>query len=87
MILLRRALDTAREHGFELSNIAATILAEAPKLGPYKKAMEHRLAQVLNLPTGRVSVKATTNEHLGAVGRGEGIAAMAVALLESNSNG
>ncbi len=87
MILLRRALDTVMEHGFILVNVDATVLAEAPKLGPQKQAMAHRLTEVLDLTPGRVSIKATTNEHLGCIGRGEGIAAMAVVLLEMNTNG
>ncbi len=87
MILLRRALDTVIEHGNELVNVDATVIAEAPKLGPYKKAMARRLAEVLGLPTGRVSIKATTHEHLGCIGRGEGIAAMAVVMIETHTNG
>ena len=87
MILLLQALDKVRDHGFRLVNVDATILAESPRLGPHKQAMAQRLTEVLDLPPGHVNVKATTNEHLGCIGHGEGIAAMAVALLESNSNG
>ncbi len=87
MILLRQALEKVRDHGFKLVNVDATVLAEAPKLGPHKQAMAQRLTEVLDLPPGHVCIKATTNEHLGCIGRGEGIAAMAVALLETDSNG
>ena len=87
MVLLQRALGLAAAHGFVLVNVDATLLAEAPKLGKHKEAMVRRLTEVLNLPDGRVSVKATTNEHLGFIGRGEGIAAMAVAMLEVQSHG
>lgn len=63
-------------------NIDATLIAEAPKMAPYIPAMREKIAGVLDLASSRVSIKATTNEGLGAVGRGEGIAAMAVATVE-----
>ena len=64
-------------------NIDATLIAEAPKIAPHIPAMRARIAAVLNLETSRVSIKATTNEGLGAIGRGEGMAAMAVATVET----
>jgi 2-C-methyl-D-erythritol 2,4-cyclodiphosphate synthase len=63
-------------------NVDATLIAEAPKIAPHIPAMREKIAAVLNLETLRVSIKATTNEGLGAIGRGEGMAAMAVATVE-----
>jgi len=63
-------------------NIDATVIAEAPRIAPHVPAMREALARALRLDAGRVSIKATTNERLGALGREEGIAALAVVLLE-----
>lgn len=63
-------------------NIDATLIAEAPKIGPHVAAMRENLARALQIPVDRVGVKATTNERMGFLGRGEGIAAMAVASVE-----
>jgi len=68
--------------GLRAVYVDATVIAEAPKLGPHRDAMRGRLAQGLGVPEGSVNVKFTTNERMGAIGRGEGIAAMAVATLE-----
>jgi 2-C-methyl-D-erythritol 2,4-cyclodiphosphate synthase len=87
MILLKKALDMAVEKGFTLINVDATVIAEAPKLGAYKKAMGAKLAEVLGLEEDRVNIKATTNEGMGFLGRREGIAAAAVALLAASSDG
>ena len=67
------------EIGGAVANVDATVICEEPRLGPHRDAIEARLGEALGAP---VSVKATTNEGLGAIGRGEGIAAMAVALYE-----
>jgi 2-C-methyl-D-erythritol 2,4-cyclodiphosphate synthase len=63
-------------------NVDATLIAEAPKIAPHIPAMREKIAEALNLEMSRVSIKATTNEGLGAIGRGEGMAAMAVATVE-----
>ncbi len=63
-------------------NVDATVIAERPRLAPHIAAMRQRIAQTLGLEESKISVKATTNEGLGEVGRGLGIAVMAVALLE-----
>ena len=79
--LLVRTLALVHEADFMLENVDATVIAEQPRLTPHLPAMRERIANALGIATGRVNVKATTNEGLGALGRGEGIAAMAVALL------
>lgn len=81
-ILLRRVMEMIREAGYELVNCDCTICAQAPKLMAYIPAMQQCLAEVMEVEEEQVSVKATTTEHLGFVGRKEGIAAQAVCLLE-----
>lgn len=81
-ILLRRVMAMIREAGFELGNCDITICAQAPKLNPFIDAMQACLAEVMGVATNQVSLKATTTEHLGFVGRQEGIAAYAVALIQ-----
>ena len=66
----------------EISNVDITILAEKPKLAPFREAMQAKIATMLDLPAGHVNVKATTTDHLGFIGRGEGICAMVVVLIE-----
>ena len=80
-ILLRRVMEMVRAEGYELGNCDITICAQAPKLNPFIPQMQECLAKVMNVATNQVSLKATTTEHLGFVGREEGIAAYAVALL------
>ena len=80
--ILRKAAALVVEKGGHVVNIDATLIAEAPKIGPHVGLMRDRLAAALGLPVARVGVKATTNEHMGCIGRGEGIAAMAVASVE-----
>ena len=82
LLLLERVAERLREAGYAVVNIDATILAQAPKLAPYREQMRERLARALGLDVSRVSVKATTEEGLGFTGEGLGIAAHAVALLE-----
>lgn len=64
-------------------HVDVTLLAEAPRVGPYKNRMRAKIARALNVPVGAVSVKAKTNEGMGFVGRREGLAALAVALVET----
>ena len=80
-VLLRTVVGTLRAEGWTIVNVDATIIAQRPRLAEHVPAMRERLARVLGLPLDAVSVKATTTDHLGALGRSEGIAAQAVALL------
>ena len=82
ILLLERVAERLREAGYAVVNLDATVLAQAPKLAPYRERMRENLARALSLDTSRVSVKATTEEGLGFTGEGLGIAAHAVALLE-----
>lgn len=79
--LLRAVGDLIRAAGYEIGNIDSTVVCQAPKLAPHIASMRERIAEVLALPVGDVSVKASTEEHMGFTGRGEGIAAHAVCLL------
>ncbi len=81
-VLLRKVINLLHKAGYELGNCDITVCAQAPKLSPYIEAMQHCLAQVMEVEPNQVSLKATTTEHLGFVGREEGIAAYAVALIE-----
>ena len=81
--LMRWRLAILKEHGFRIENIDATLLCQRPKLAPYIPAMRQNLADAFGLPVDAVSVKATTEEHLGFTGEGLGIAAHAVALIET----
>ena len=68
----------------EIANVDVTIVAQRPKLAPHREAMRDNIARLLDLPAGHVNVKATTTDHLGFLGRGEGICAMAVVAVEWN---
>ena len=80
--LLERVTALLREHGWQVGNVDATMVAQAPKLAPYVPEMRRRLAEAMGLDVDGVSVKATTEERLGFTGSGEGMAAHAVALIE-----
>lgn len=80
--LLERVTALLREHGWQVGNVDATVVAQAPKLAPYVPDMRRRLAEAMGLDVDCVSVKATTEERLGFTGSGEGMAAHAVALIE-----
>lgn len=82
LLLLERVKGLAAEKGYAVSNIDSVIMAERPKLSPYIDAMRENIARVLSVPVESVGVKATTTEGLGFCGRGEGMAAQAVALLK-----
>ncbi|MEY4384145.1 MAG: 2-C-methyl-D-erythritol 2,4-cyclodiphosphate synthase, partial [Bacteroidota bacterium] len=79
--LLERVMEMIREKGFELSNADVTIILDQPKLNAHIPTMKENLARVMQVDVEDISIKATTSEGIGFVGRGEGIAAMAVALL------
>lgn len=80
--LLRRVKQHLEEKNYKIVNVDATIVAQAPKLSPYRETMRENLAKVMEVDVEQVSVKATTEEHLGFTGRGEGIAAHAICLIE-----
>ena len=84
-ILLRKVMQMLRDAGYDLGNCDCTICAEAPKLNPHIPAMIACLAEVMGVDRGQISIKATTTEHLGFVGRKEGIAAYAVVLVTMNN--
>jgi 2-C-methyl-D-erythritol 2,4-cyclodiphosphate synthase len=79
--LLQTVLPRVIAQGLELVNMDVTVVMERPKLGPHREAIRERLATVLGIAPGRVNVKATTGEGIGFVGRGEGVAALAVVSL------
>lgn len=85
LTLLRVVASRLQEAGYRVRNIDATLIAQKPKLAPYIEKMRQNLAQELKIELSCVSVKATTEEHLGFTGREEGIAAHAVCLLETES--
>ena len=82
LLLMARVADLARERGYRILDVDCTVAAQAPKLAPHREQMRARMAEVLGVPVEAVGVKATTTERLGFVGREEGIAAWAVALLD-----
>jgi 2-C-methyl-D-erythritol 2,4-cyclodiphosphate synthase len=83
--LIARAVSAARDAGYAVANVDVTVILEAPKIRDYVDAMRRTLAAALGIDVGCVSVKGKTNEGVDAVGRGEAIAAHAVALLISRS--
>ena len=83
--LLEQVGEALRQAGYRVGNIDATVVAQRPKLAPHLAAMRENIARTLGIPAGDVSVKATTEEHLGFTGKEEGIAAQAVCLILSKS--
>ncbi len=81
IILLKEVCNIIRSHGYEISNIDSTIVAQAPKLRPYIDEMRSNLAEAMNIDIDDVSIKATTEEQLGFTGKEEGISAFAVSLI------
>lgn len=82
MVLLREVVKLLKENGYKIVNIDATVIAQAPKLKPYIDKMIENIAYACKIDASQVNVKATTEEHLGFTGRGEGISAHAVCLIE-----
>ena len=82
---VRKALELAREQGWELVNIDATVRTERPKLAPYIEHIRERIAEIADVDVAQVSVKAKTAEGLDAIGRGEAMAATAAVLVERGS--
>lgn len=87
LVLLSRVCEVARAKGVEPLDVDVTVAAQAPKLAPYRDQMRANLARAMGLPTESVGLAATTTEHLGFVGREEGIAAWAVVLAEKREAG
>jgi 2-C-methyl-D-erythritol 2,4-cyclodiphosphate synthase len=85
LALLERVRDKLVQKGWSIANIDATVVAEQPKLKPFINMIRQELSDALSITIGKVSVKAKTTEGLGFAGRGEGIAAYAVALIEATS--
>ncbi len=86
LVLLERIRDMLAENGWRVVNIDATVIAESPRLSDFIDRMRQHLSQTLGIDVSQVSVKASTSARLGFVGRGEGIAACAVALVEGGKN-
>ena len=78
MVILDQVSKMVRRDGAQIVNVDSTIIAQAPKMAPHIARMKERMAEALHIRPYQIGVKATTNEHLGFIGRGEGIAAMAV---------
>jgi 2-C-methyl-D-erythritol 2,4-cyclodiphosphate synthase len=82
LLFLERAMAAVREAGFDLVNADCVLIGERPRIAPMRTEMEQRLAGALGVDAGQVTVRATTTDGLGFTGRGEGLAAQAVALLD-----
>ncbi|WP_432710752.1 2-C-methyl-D-erythritol 2,4-cyclodiphosphate synthase [Pedobacter sp.] len=82
MILLKETVKLIKEKGFAIGNIDASLCLEAPKINPHIPEMQKRIAEAMDLSIEDISIKATTNEQMGFVGREEGVVAYAVCLLE-----
>ena len=80
--LLRETRRMVVKKGFRIVNLDSVLFAEAPKLGPHRQLMQTTLAEVMNIPADAINIKATTTEGLGVIGKGKGIAAMCLALIE-----
>lgn len=82
IVLLRRVVDQLTAAGWRVVNVDATLIAQRPKIGPYREAMRQNIASAIGVDLSCINVKATTEEHLGFTGDGSGMAAHAVALIE-----
>jgi len=85
--LLRRVVERMGAAGYTVGNLDATVVAQVPRLGPHREAMERRIAELLGAADGRVNLKVTSTDHLGFIGREEGIAALAAVLLVEAGGG
>ena len=85
-ILLRDVMKLIRKEGYEVGNIDTTVAAQQPKINPHIDSMKQTLSEVMEIPIGDISIKATTTEKLGFVGRQEGIEAYAVCLIQKTEN-
>lgn len=83
--MLHLAMDRVRAHGFRVANVDVTIVAETPKITSHRTAMQAHLAEALGIAPALVGLKGKTNERMGWIGRGEGLACIAVALLVSST--
>lgn len=83
--ILKECGRLVREAGFDIENVDSTLIAEAPKISPHIAAMKSALSVALSVEPSRIGIKATTNEQMGFIGRGEGIAALAVCSLRSDA--
>jgi len=81
-VFVHHALDLLRQRNAVLSNVDVTIIAERPRLAPYREQIASALSKLLQIPAGQVNVKATTTDHLGFIGRGEGICVLAIVAVE-----
>lgn len=79
--ILEKCRELLAEENLKLINVDSTLIAEAPKILPYREAMQKNIGAALGIPPARIGIKATTNETMGFVGRKEGIASMAVAMI------
>ena len=86
LVLLEKVRSELTENGWQIENIDATVVAEKPRLSPHIDEIRRKLSQTLSVPMDKVSVKAKTSGGLGSIGRGEGIAACATALLKGREN-
>ncbi len=80
-LLLAEVVELLKKNGYAIGNVDATLSLEAPKINPFIKIMQHTLAPIMRVTENEISIKATTNEGLGYVGKGEGVNAYAVALI------
>lgn len=83
--LLRRSTEILAEHGYCVVNIDVTVVCETPRIAPHAEQMRSRLAEAMGIPASSVSIKGKTNERMGWIGRGEGLAVHAVALIETGT--
>jgi len=86
MFLLKQVVDLVKQDGFRINNLDSTIVAEMPKLAPHLTAMQERLAEIFEIPLGRINIKATTTEGLGFCGRQEGIGSYSVVSLVADED-